>query len=121
MRHDCTNDDGDEDSCQQEEQGDLVHHRKGFVGKQDGAAADPAQNQVGDEYVPSLGLVVRTVETIHCDENVSGDACHSSWVVRYFQSLVGGLNLTRSTDPGKGVPPSSEPATNTSVLRSRSD
>src|SRR4051794_40485466 len=59
---------------------DNVDHRKCAIGKEDNAAANPANDQISNEDMPTLGDIVRTINTIHRNCNIRTDTSHRCWI-----------------------------------------
>lgn len=92
--HDGTHDNGDENARNDEEAPQDFNFRQGAIGEQDGSAADPAAEEVGDEDVPGVGLEVGVECGVHGNHLVAED----------------GGDGGGAEDPGEEVPPAGEEA-----------
>lgn len=100
--HDGTYDNGDEDTGDDEEAPQDFDFRQRTVGEEDGSAADPAAEEVGDKDMPGVGLEIGVEGGVHGDNLVTED----------------GGDGGGAEDPGEEVPPAGEKAAGTTVFSS---
>lgn len=76
--HDCTDDDGDEDTGKDEKHAKISDVREKPVQEKDDTAADPGADDKADEDVPRLGLKTGMHKRIHRDDLLTQNRRHRS-------------------------------------------
>ena len=103
--HSSHNDNGDETSCEDQEQSNVLQIRNEAIAKDVDTAAKPNHAQKSNVGVPCLNDQVRMEHSVHLHQNIGRDIC----------------NRSKVEDPAEKVQPAAEEPKTPAPSRTRSD